>query len=464
MNSNTETQNTLENTNQIDNKEFNKMTNTQYNRFDGKNIEMHLIYSTSVESRNRDEDGNPKSAVVGGVFRSRHSSQSKKKAMRDKPITIEECDVLKELGEAMIAPLYRSVNIPLVIFKKVEELSDHPITDTEKSDIGRWASEALSMLISGSDKKKKDDKKKPAKKKGEEEETAEAPEAEETTDEATTAKKTATEVKDEVWRTNGLLFLSDAELNAVAKVGMECKFKKIDKKKLAEIFNGSKFETIKDVLSCMDTALFGRMFADYPQGSVYGAASVSHAYTTHSAEPCTDFYVGTDTIDTGEHAGASFLGVNEFTSGTYYQYLSLNLGTLYNYLMKRTGNNDALSSRAVKLISKIYVQRALNEWQKGKENTFASYEACNYAKVLVRKGQQIQVNFEKPVRTYGEQGYEEKSVEELKKKIEVNKANMGSLYGEIMNADYGALYGGVGLDGLLSNLDEAIETINGSLN
>jgi hypothetical protein len=52
MNSNTETQNTLENTNQIDNKEFNKMTNTQYNRFDGKNIEMHLIYSTSVESRN----------------------------------------------------------------------------------------------------------------------------------------------------------------------------------------------------------------------------------------------------------------------------------------------------------------------------------------------------------------------------------------------------------------------------
>src|SRR5690349_12278198 len=56
-------------------------------------IEVHAIQSFGPTNLNRDDTGNPKEALFGGVRRARISSQSAKRAMRISPIFARETGV-----------------------------------------------------------------------------------------------------------------------------------------------------------------------------------------------------------------------------------------------------------------------------------------------------------------------------------------------------------------------------------
>ena len=86
----------------------------------------------------------------------------------------------------------------------------------------------------------------------------------------------------------------------------------------------------KAIASALDIALSGRMATSGLMTSVDGALAVAHAITTHAVEPQdVDWFAAVDDLilDAGE-TGAGHLDTQQFSSGVFYRYASLNLKQL----------------------------------------------------------------------------------------------------------------------------------------
>jgi CRISPR system Cascade subunit CasC len=130
--------------------------------------------------------------------------------------------------------------------------------------------------------------------------------------------------------------------------------------------------------------------------------------------------------DLQDEPGSAHMGSLEFNSATYYRYISLDIGQLAQTL----GNEDL--KKAVEVFTKalyIAVPGARQATQSG---------ACpwEFAKVLVRKGQRIQVPFETPVKAQAG-GYLAPSVTHLKTYIDKKEQLSGSVYGKIGDYEWG---------------------------
>lgn len=73
-------------------------------------------------------------------------------------------------------------------------------------------------------------------------------------------------------------------------------------------------------------AIYGRMFADDPELSIEGASYHSQMLTTHEAEPESDYFTAMDESSNGE--GASHLDTKSFGSGVFYRCHVLDINTL----------------------------------------------------------------------------------------------------------------------------------------
>lgn len=85
--------------------------------------------------------------------------------------------------------------------------------------------------------------------------------------------------------------------------------------------------------SAVDIALSGRMATSglmSELGKVDGAMSLAHAITTHAVESDIDWFTAVD--DLNDDSGAAHLGTQEFSSGVFYRYASLNLSQLQENL------------------------------------------------------------------------------------------------------------------------------------
>ena len=82
-----------------------------------------------------------------------------------------------------------------------------------------------------------------------------------------------------------------------------------------------------------DIALFGRMLADDPAYNREAAAQVAHAITTHRVTVEDDYYTAVDDLKKpSEDAGAGFLGEAAFGSGVFYLYLCVDRALLLRNL------------------------------------------------------------------------------------------------------------------------------------
>lgn len=83
----------------------------------------------------------------------------------------------------------------------------------------------------------------------------------------------------------------------------------------------------------VDVALSGRMATSGLMTSVDGALAVAHVLTTHAVDSDIDWFTAVDDLvqDAGE-TGAGHLNVQEFSSGVFYRYASLNLRQLQENL------------------------------------------------------------------------------------------------------------------------------------
>ena len=205
-----------------------------------------------------------------------------------------------------------------------------------------------------------------------------------------------------------------------------------DKKLVSEIkkvMNSALRKGFSDKMNGLDIALFGRMVANVADLNVEAACSFSHAITTHKIVSSSDYFTAVDEYQKEEdNAGAAHMGVTEYSSGTYYRYISLDLG-----LLEETLGDETDIPKAVEIFTKaLYVAVPA-----ARQATMTGLCPWDYAHIFVRKGQGIQLSFDKPVKSTGN-GYLEPSIKTMEEGLDRNKKLAGSLWGEIAEFVYGA--------------------------
>jgi CRISPR system Cascade subunit CasC len=121
------------------------------------------------------------------------------------------------------------------------------------------------------------------------------------------------------------------------------------------------------------------------------------------------------------------MGSLEFNSATYYRYISLDLGQLAQTLGIDADLKPAIEAFAKALFVAVPSAR---------QTTQSGASPWEFARVLVRKGQRLQVPFEQPITAKGE-GYLQPSIEALKTYLNKKEKLSGSLFGKLSSYDWG---------------------------
>lgn len=349
-------------------------------------IQLHLLTSYPPANLNRDDLGRPKTAKMGGVDRLRVSSQSLKRAWRTSDLfgrTVENGlgTRTKEMGRKVYARL-------------VEKGIGH-------KEALAWAGAIAGVF--GKLKKLTDNEKKALKDLPIEERR----------------EKELIEVEIEQ-----LAFFDLVEEQAVLDLTNT----------IAERKEGPKPEELnllRQKMTSVDIALFGRMLASSPAFNVEAACQVAHAISVHPVVIEDDYFTAVDDLNDGsEDAGAAHIGETGFAAGLFYSYICINR----DLLVENLGGNEDLAQRAIAALTESAVKVSPN----GKQNSFASRAYASY--VLAEKGEQqprsLSVAFLKPIdnRTLyrDEQDFGTAAVEAL----EAHRQNMNKVYGDCADEDY----------------------------
>lgn len=219
-----------------------------------------------------------------------------------------------------------------------------------------------------------------------------------------------------------LLFISGSEAEAFSAYAQEKEFDatKLKDKDLTKVAK----KALNPAADALDIALFGRMVAKAAGMNVEAAASFAHAISTHKVSNEVEFFTALD--DLAEEQGSAHMGSLEFNSATYYRYVSLDLGQLAQSL----GDEDL--KNAIEAFTKALFVAVPN----ARQTTQSGASPWEFARVLVRCGQRLQVPFEEPVKARGE-GFLAPSIEALKTYLDKKEKLAGSLYGKQGGYDWG---------------------------
>ncbi len=257
-------------------------------------VQFHLLTSYGPSNPNRDDQGRPKQAMVGGVPRLRMSSQSVKRALRES--SFFALDLADNMG----------TRTKRLHEKLVAHLVDKGTDATRAAEIATEVAGIFGKI----DAPKKD--------------------------EVTRVATTLAFISPDEWR------LAE-ELAEKAAAG-EALPKDKELKKLV----------LRRADGAVDIAMFGRMLADDADFNRDAAVQVAHAITTHAAQAEEDWYSAVDDLNKAEDTGAGHLGETAFGSGIYYQYVCVNC----DLLVENLNGDRELAARGIEALAKALPQTA----------------------------------------------------------------------------------------------------------
>lgn len=253
-------------------------------------LQFHLLTVYPPSNPNRDDQGRPKAALVGGAQRLRLSSQSLKRAMRMSDAFQQ--GLAGHIGE-------RTKRIGDVLRKHLEGQG-------LAAEAAREHAAAVAAVFG---KLEPQDKKDPAKVQG-----------------------------------TTLAFISPEERAfAIDLAGKVAAGEDLPKDKdLAKT-------VLRTADGAVDIAMFGRMLADNPDFNRDAAVQVAHAFTTHRALAEDDFFTAVDDLKTREEdAGGAHLGEHGFGSGVFYLYACVNC----DLLVENLGGDKALAAKGAEALAR----------------------------------------------------------------------------------------------------------------
>jgi len=234
--------------------------------FEKNYLNIHVLTSHSPSCLNRDDMNMQKSAVFGGVRRVRISSQCLKRAIRQSD------------------PYQARLGTPSTRTLALEHLVSRLTADLESECSEQDIRKTISLIVGKEEVPEKGD--------------AVAP-----------------------WST--------AEVAHLCKLLCSAEAEGLEGKKLEKLIKKESCSLRQAMAQQVDIALSGRMATSGLMTTIDGAMSVAHAITTHAVDADVDWFTAVDdlTIEEGE-TGAGHLNTQEFGSGVFYRYASINLPQL----------------------------------------------------------------------------------------------------------------------------------------
>ncbi len=277
-------------------------------------INFHVLISHSPSCLNRDDMNMQKTAVFGGANRVRVSSQSLKRAIRtsgyyennfgsasvrtrelEKLIPIFVDELSGEFEQSLIAK-----TMELFVREKVEGDEETEDVDGVEDGAGSDSSKSKKLAV---------------------------------------APWSIAEIRVLCGIVNAVSLTEEEISKAKEAAGKQKgKKKKSEPDFIDDVLTKKRVKAVKEkidlvrkaIASTLDIALSGRMATSGLMTSVDGALAVAHAITTHAVEPQdVDWFTAVDDLiqDAGD-VGAGHLDTQQFSSGVFYRYASLNLKQL----------------------------------------------------------------------------------------------------------------------------------------
>lgn len=321
-------------------------------------IDINVLQTVPSSNINRDDTGTPKTAMYGGVTRSRVSSQSWKRVIRQA--------FQKEGNDEDWLKGYRTKKVSALLSQRIRDLK--PDLDEDA------ATKAANDLLKAAGLKVKLDK------------------------------------KNGEFLTGALLFVSKGQLNKLAQYAIDNPdLGEKKSKELKETKKGLKQILLND--NSLALAMFGRMVADDPSLNVDAAVQVAHAISTHEIVPEFDYFTAIDDKRKEDEAGSAMLGTIEYNSSTLYRYANINV----NELEKNIGSDLTIKG------AKLFIKEFISTMPTGKENTFANKTVPQYVLVTIRKDTPVNLvsAFEDPVKSHG--GYVKASIDRLENEYQATQ-------------------------------------------
>ncbi|MFW6695494.1 type I-E CRISPR-associated protein Cas7/Cse4/CasC [Streptomyces sp. MAR4 CNX-425] len=342
-------------------------------------VDIHVLQTVPPSNLNRDDTGTPKSAVYGGVRRSRVSSQAWKRATRTAFGRLLDP---AELG-------VRTKKVAELIGETIRELQPE-VTPEESWELARAVVEAGTGA-----KLSVPERKKPKK-------TKDSAEAEE-------AKPLPPE-------SPYLMFLSAQQRRGLSELAIEGRADIGGFLKAKE--NKERARQIADTRHSVDIALFGRMVADGADINVDAAAQVAHALSVHAVENESDYYTAVDDENEADETGAGMIGTVEFNSATLYRYAALDVDRLADNLGQGV-DEDADRATPVRRAVEAFVRGFVSSLPTGKINTFAHHTPPDAVVVKLRDGRPVNFvgAFEEPTMAESGSGHVRQASERLAEQI-----------------------------------------------
>lgn len=308
-------------------------------------VQVHMLQSLPPGNVNRDETGQPKKCIFGGVTRGRISSQCLKRNMRTSTY------FQTAFGESLAR---RTKYLPALVAQALEKRGGIPTGEYEGIKAGLAAQF----------------KKETRKEEGEDETPVEAAEESGVTPQLVFFNPLfAQKIADLL-----VEFREESPESYKAFIGAKSKLSKDEAKKAIAAFVAKAFEARESV--SIDVGLFGRMTTSDLVRDVEAACQVAHAISTHETLIESDYFTAMDDLKESfaktqtESKGASFLGRGEtetfFSAAVYYKYFNIDVSAL----LRNVGSQDAAQVRRA---VGVMVQAAALATPTGKQNSFAAH-------------------------------------------------------------------------------------------
>jgi CRISPR system Cascade subunit CasC len=310
-------------------------------------VELHLIQSFPVSNLNRDDVGQPKTAVFGGQLRGRISSQSLKRAAR------------QEFTKHGLAEAETGVRTKRLLRSTVNLLVEQGRPEEEAVAVTGAALRALGF---GFDRSRKEL-------------------SQYLLFVGRRASTLLAEFCDREWDKLAAQAAKDAASERKKKTDDDDEEKPGAKKKNDKVKPDKatleEARRILDASRVADIALFGRMIADNKDFSVDAASQVAHALSTHAVVNEYDYYTAVDDLKPDAEAGADMIGTVDFNTACYYRYANLHLEQLAKNL---DGDTDL-----VRRSTEAWLNAFIDAVPGGKQNSTAARTAPETLLVVVRE-------------------------------------------------------------------------------
>ncbi|MFD4341209.1 type I-E CRISPR-associated protein Cas7/Cse4/CasC [Streptomyces anulatus] len=157
--------------------------------------------------------------------------------------------------------------------------------------------------------------------------------------------------------------------------------------------------------------LFGRMLAEVDRAGVDGAVQVAHAFTTHTTEVELDYFAAVDdvTATKGDETGSGHMGTAEFSTGTLYRFATVDL----QELTKNLSDDNDIAVDAARELAAQFLLSFIESLPQAKKNSTAPHSVPHLVHVAVRSDRPLSfaAAFEEPVRSAQHGGFVARSVE-----------------------------------------------------